>query len=57
MSLSMSRAEREEFLAAVHLGVLSAASAGGTGPLTVPVIHLPAGRHRDREHRPRHPQG
>jgi len=37
MSLSMSPAEREEFLAGVHVGVLSVAQAGGAGPLTVPV--------------------
>ncbi len=37
MPLRMSRAEREEFLAAVHVGVLSVASADGAGPLTVPV--------------------
>ena len=37
MSLSMSPAEREEFLAGVHVGVLGVAQAGGAGPLTVPV--------------------
>jgi PPOX class probable F420-dependent enzyme len=37
MSLSMSRAEREEFLAGVHVGVLSVASGDATGPLTIPV--------------------
>jgi nitroimidazol reductase NimA-like FMN-containing flavoprotein (pyridoxamine 5'-phosphate oxidase superfamily) len=37
MSLSMSRDEREEFLADVHVAVLSVASADGRGPLTVPV--------------------
>ncbi len=37
MSLSMSRAEREEFLAGLHVGVLSVASPDGGGPLTVPV--------------------
>jgi len=37
MSLSMSRAEREEFLAGLHVGVLAVASAGGGGPLAVPV--------------------
>jgi PPOX class probable F420-dependent enzyme len=36
MSLNMSRAEREEFLAGLHVGVLAVASADG-GPLTVPV--------------------
>src|SRR5260370_23775377 len=37
MSLSMSRAEREEFLAGLHVGVLSVASPDGRGPLTAPV--------------------
>jgi PPOX class probable F420-dependent enzyme len=37
MSLTMSRAEGEEFLAGVHVGVLSVASGDGGGPLTVPV--------------------
>ena len=37
MPPSMSRAEREEFLAGVHVGVLSVASGDGSGPLTVPV--------------------
>jgi PPOX class probable F420-dependent enzyme len=37
MSLSMSRTEREEFLAGVHVGVLSVASDDGSGPLTVPI--------------------
>jgi len=37
MLVSMSRAEREEFLAGVHVGVLSVASADGGGPLAVPV--------------------
>ncbi|MGH3276909.1 MAG: pyridoxamine 5'-phosphate oxidase family protein [Streptosporangiaceae bacterium] len=38
MSTRMSPAEREEFLAGVHVGVLSVVSpAGGSGPLTVPV--------------------
>jgi len=37
MSLSMSRAEREEFLAGVHVGVLSVASGDASGPLTIPV--------------------
>ena len=37
MSLSMSRAGREEFLASVHVGVLSVASDDGGGPLTVPI--------------------
>jgi len=35
-SLSMSRAEREAFLAATHVGIVSIAEAGH-GPLTVPV--------------------
>ena len=33
----MSRQEREEFLAGLHVGVLSVASQDGGGPLTVPV--------------------
>jgi len=37
MSTSMSREEREVFLAEVHVGVLAVASADGRGPLTVPV--------------------
>ena len=37
MSATMSRAEREEFLAGLHVGVLSVASPDGRGPLTVPV--------------------
>ena len=37
MSLTMSRAEREEFLAGLHVGVLSVASPDGRGPLTAPV--------------------
>jgi PPOX class probable F420-dependent enzyme len=37
MALSMSRAEREEFLAGLHVGVLSVASPDGRGPLTAPV--------------------
>jgi len=37
MPLNMSRAEREEFLAGVHVGVLSVASGDGGGPLAVPV--------------------
>jgi PPOX class probable F420-dependent enzyme len=37
MSQNMSRAEREDFLAGLHVGVLAVASAGGAGPLTVPV--------------------
>lgn len=37
MSLSMSRADREEFLAGAHVGVLSVASDDGGGPLTVPI--------------------
>jgi uncharacterized protein len=35
--LNMSRQEREEFLAGLHVGVLSVASPDGGGPLTVPV--------------------
>jgi len=37
MSVTMSREERERFLAGVHVGVLSVASADGGGPLAVPV--------------------
>lgn len=37
MSQNMSRAEREQFLAGVHVGVLSIAAGGSSGPLTVPV--------------------
>jgi PPOX class probable F420-dependent enzyme len=37
VSLNMSREEREEFLAGVHVGVLSVASDDGGGPLAVPV--------------------
>ena len=33
MSATMSRAEREEFLAGLHVGVLSVASPDGRGPL------------------------
>ena len=36
MSLAMSRAEREAFLAALHVGVISI-SESGRGPLTVPI--------------------
>ena len=37
MLQNMSRAEREEFLAGVHVGVLAAGSADGPGTLAVPV--------------------
>ncbi len=37
MSPSMSRAEREEFLAGVHVAVLSVASGDARGPLALPV--------------------
>jgi PPOX class probable F420-dependent enzyme len=37
MSVTMSREEREQFLAGVHVGVLSVASADGRGTLAVPV--------------------
>src|SRR4029079_17785227 len=36
MSATMSRAEREEFLSGLHVGVLSVASPDGRGPLTAP---------------------
>jgi hypothetical protein len=37
MSATMTREEREQFLAGVHVGVLSVVSEGGGGPLAVPV--------------------
>jgi len=37
MSFAMSVEEREQFLAGLHVGVLSVTAAGGRGPLTVPV--------------------
>ena len=37
MSATMTREEREQFLAGVHVGVISVASADGSGPLAVPV--------------------
>jgi len=37
MSLSMSRAEREEFLAGLHVGVLAVAAPDGLGPLAAPI--------------------
>ena len=37
MSVTMSREERERFLAGVHVGVISVASVDGTGPLAIPV--------------------
>jgi PPOX class probable F420-dependent enzyme len=37
MPPSMSRAEREEFLAGLHVGVLSVAAGDGRGPLTIPI--------------------
>jgi PPOX class probable F420-dependent enzyme len=37
MAVSMTREEREQFLAGVHVGVLSVATADGGGPLAVPV--------------------
>lgn len=37
MSLRMTQAEREEFLAGLHVGVLGVAEGGGRGPLIVPV--------------------
>jgi PPOX class probable F420-dependent enzyme len=41
VALSMSRAEREEFLAGLHVGVLSVATGeGGAGPLTIPIWYL-----------------
>ncbi len=37
MSVSMSPAERESFLAEMHVGVLAVAAGEGRGPLTTPV--------------------
>jgi PPOX class probable F420-dependent enzyme len=37
MSVTMSREERQHFLAGVHVGVLSVAAVDGSGPLAVPV--------------------
>ena len=37
MSTSMSHAEREQFLAEAHVGVLSVDAGPGSGPLTIPV--------------------
>ena len=37
MSVSMSRAEREAFLAGVHVGVLTVTAGAGQGPLATPV--------------------
>jgi PPOX class probable F420-dependent enzyme len=37
VSLSMSRAEREAFLAEVHIGVLAVGAVQGRGPLVTPV--------------------
>jgi len=37
VSVSMSRAEREAFLAEVHVGVLAVAAGHGRGPLVTPV--------------------
>jgi nitroimidazol reductase NimA-like FMN-containing flavoprotein (pyridoxamine 5'-phosphate oxidase superfamily) len=39
VSLAMSRAEREAFLAALHVGVISVAEAG-RGPLAVPIWYF-----------------
>jgi nitroimidazol reductase NimA-like FMN-containing flavoprotein (pyridoxamine 5'-phosphate oxidase superfamily) len=39
MSVTMTRTEREQFLAGVHVGVLSVASVEGGGPLAVPVCY------------------
>jgi uncharacterized protein len=38
---NMSQSEREQFLAGVHVGVLSAAASDGRGPLTIPVWYKP----------------
>jgi nitroimidazol reductase NimA-like FMN-containing flavoprotein (pyridoxamine 5'-phosphate oxidase superfamily) len=37
VSTSMSQEEREQFLAGLHVGVLSVAGNAGSGPLTIPV--------------------
>lgn len=37
MPSSMGKAEREEFLAGLHVGVLSVAAGDGRGPLSIPV--------------------
>ncbi len=37
MSISMSQAEREAFLAGVHVGVLTVVAREGRGPLAIPV--------------------
>jgi len=37
MSVTMTRTEREQFLAGVHVGVLSVASVDSGGQLAVPV--------------------
>jgi PPOX class probable F420-dependent enzyme len=37
MSVTMTREERQQFLAGVHVGVLSVAAPDGSGPLAVPV--------------------
>ena len=37
MDVSLTAAEREQFLAGLHVGVLSVADPDGAGPLTVPV--------------------
>jgi PPOX class probable F420-dependent enzyme len=46
VSVSMSRAEREAFLAEVHVGVLAVAAGPGRGPLVTPVwySYQPGGR-------------
>ena len=35
--LSMSRKEREEFLAETHVGILSVTEEGGRAPLSIPI--------------------
>jgi PPOX class probable F420-dependent enzyme len=37
VDVSLTAAEREQFLAGLHVGVFSVADSGGAGPLTVPV--------------------
>ena len=53
MWVAMSAAERDEFLAGVHVGVLSAAVGTAGQTLAVPgLVQLPAGRATDGADRP-----
>ena len=40
MSFAMTVKEREQFLAGLHVGVLSVATDGSRGPIAVPVWYL-----------------